>query len=566
MKYNSILPPMKRTGLILAGALLLTLYSSTTIAQDSRFYDYFTSRESIEKDGISLLVDVNLEIRRKKDPDGGYSNHFGSDNFTVSLTGLGTIVKGCQISYNGKIYSCAGELRPYFDAIQVTTLSMTVSIDGLKDCPQFSYAAWKMQPGYNTITRFCQQTSNLSITGINISSVSVSGIEALKAKIQELEAGKGDQEKVKDLLRDASIHINQGEHKKALTKYEEVLRIDPENHEAMINRDNIVAKIKHTESSRPAVASDKDNHEEVQQANGYNPYLHAGQLESEADALLKSGNAQGAAQKYAEANTVMYSEERARKLELVALHGIAAYTTEAFQLLSSAIDNAEKRLDPDGKFDWKFIGMTYETAIPSADGVVFSQPALDVQLSFLSFAFGVKFGYLNNQMQYFSVERINSWGQEERLSESVTLGSKGISLEVSVGFNIPVRNFSIRPMYGIMLLAPDNYSINRNENFLLEGFVPDFDTGKINRASLGFYYQIPGTRVGVGIQFNYLFQRRYHFGFDRDDQIELRYVGSDPDYQSSTAFYIANPKTNEEEGVKAFTTGVSFIFGISKKR
>lgn len=558
---------MKQTSVLFVSLLILIANSFTANAQDSRFYDYFTSRESIEKDGVSLLVDVDLEIRRKKDPDGNYSNYLGSDNFIVTLTGLNTLVNGCEIKYNGKIYPCTGDLRPYFDAIQVTAISMTVTVDGLKDCPQFSYAAWKMQPGYNTVTRFCQQTSSVSITDISISSVSISGIDELKARIKELEKVDGNQEKIKSLLNEASVHKNKNEFDLAIAKYEEVLRIDPENYEATINRNNILSSRKQSENKSNNGQSDKKNsQDEARNSSAYNPYTHAGQLEAEADALLKSGNAQAASQKYADANKVMYSEERAKKLELVALHGIAAYSTEAFQLLVNAIGEAERRLDPDGKFDWKFIGLTYETAIPNSDGVVFSQPALNVQLSFLSFAFGVTFGYMQNQMQYFAVERINSWGQEERLPETVTLGSKGINLEVSIGFNIPVKNFSIRPMYGIALLSSDNYSIERNDHFELKEFIPEFETGKLNRASLGLYYQIPHTYMGVGIHFNYLFQRRYHFGFDRDDHIELNYIGSNPDYQSSTAFYVANPRTNEKESVKAFTTGISFIFGISKKR
>lgn len=557
---------MRQLQLLLIGLMLLA-NAFTVSAQDSRFYDYFTNREYVEKDGVGLLVDVDIEIKRRKDPDGNYSTHFGSDNFTVTLKGLGTIVDRCQIVYNGKSYSCTDELRPYFDAIQVTALSMTVGVSGLKDCPQFSYAAWKMQPGYNTITRFCEQTGNLSITDISISSISVDGINELKAKIRELEKRDVNQEKIKTLLNEASVHKNTGELDQAIAKYEEVLKVDPENYEATVNRDNLLSKKKESEGKSNSGSSKKKNSSDnSQQANGYNPYTHAAQLEAEADALLKSGNAQAATQKYAEANKVMYSEDRAKKLELVAVQGIAAYTSEAFQLLTNAIDEAESRLDPEGIFDWKFIGLTYESAIPNASGTVFSQPALDIQLSFLSFAFGAKFGYVQNQMQYFKVERINSWGVDERLPEEVTLGSKGLNLELSIGFNIPIKNFSIRPMYGIAVLAPNNYSLERNDDFVLEGFVPDFDTGKLNRASLGLCYQIPNTRMGFEITFNYLFQRRYHFGFDRNDQIELKYVGSNPDYQASNAFYIANPRTNEEEDVKAFTTGISLIFGISKRR
>jgi len=315
---------------------------------------------------------------------------------------------------------------------------------------------------------------------------------------------------------------------------------------------------------------DKENSEKNSEANKDN-YKTAADAISRGDAYLKQGNYAMALREFELAQLSYqaagyYNQEVAQKISDVKMSQGATQLAQGLSELGDLMENTLKKMDPEGKFSWNFIGLNYETAIPNSNGIAYSQPALDIELSFLSFAFGVKFGYMQNEMQYFNVEHINYWGQEEHLPETITLASKGINVELLAGFNIPVKNFCIRPMYGISVLTSDAYSITRTEDFTLKSSIPDFKAGKVNRASLALYYQIPKTSIGVGLHFNYLFQNRYHFGFDKSEQIELNYIGNNPDYQNSSTFYVANPKTTEKESVNTFTTSISFIFGLKKKR
>ncbi|WP_461486783.1 hypothetical protein, partial [Pedobacter sp.] len=295
-----------------------------------------------------------------------------------------------------------------------------------------------------------------------------------------------------------------------------------------------------------------------------NNYKTAAEAISRGEAYLKQGNYAMALREFELAQLSYqaagyYNQEVAQKISDVKMTQGAAQLAQGLNELGDLLDNALAKMDPEGKFTANFLALTYETAFPSGGGAVFSQPSFDIQLSFLSLAFGAKFGYVQNEMQYFNVKMYDSWwGRDKILPETVTLGSKGLNLELLAGFNIPIKNFNIRPMYGISLLGPDTYYLTRNDDFKTENTFPDFKAAKVNRATLGLYYHFPKTSIGIGLHFNYLFQGRYDFG---NDQIELNYVGNNPDYTNTNSYFIASPKTTDKSSVNAFTTAISFIFG-----
>ncbi len=469
---------------------------------------------------------------------------FGSDNFRVTLHSYNVAISD-YISYQGATYNYTdfnGQLESYFNAIRVSSISATARVRGLDDCSIYSLAVWKEGEG---ITYFCKPSKgeNLYIDGFSISSISASGISALQQKIRELL--KEEKEKEEQLEREKQEQLEK-------EKQEQLEKEKPTEDKTKTDNSTGGGGSGKKEEQKADVKPTTDYSLAIGVAIAY---------EQEGDRLMQMGNATAALEQYKAAQNAFYSEERAKKIENAALTSGVTQLSQGLNELFEGMERTEKRMDPEGKFDWKFVGLTYESAL-SGNDLAFKQYALDIQLSFLSFAFGFKFGHATNELQQFDVSMVNWYNQTVQIPEKVTLSSTGLNMEVGVGFNIPVKNFSFRPMYGLSVLSGD-VAFKESNLFSLEDELSfSVDNERLNRYALGIYYKSPKTSVVLGVTVSYLTQRVYDID---TNEIELDYHGSNPDYQNANAFYITRPKA-DEFNVNALTGSFSFIFGISKKR
>lgn len=548
-----------------------------------------------QQNGLNFIVHPSLSIARVGGKEGPL---LGSDNYRVTLNDLlgfhvdtkaGIEYKGTRYGY----YDFDGALQSYFDNIRISSVSMTVYVQGLKDCKSFSQAVWR--PGEYQ-TKFCEPLKNeyLRIESFSVSSVSTSGVLELQRKIDELDKQKNAKEatekKVDDLTAQGWDAVNAKEWQKAISLFNQALALDDDNSNARNGLNHATSGLK-DETTKKTDASKTDEGKTTEQtkesdkkagggggggsgkktekkeenADNSSAYSVAPNLaaayEQAGDALLANGNVQGAVAKYNEAQKVYYSEARAKKIESIGLQQLATGLNE----LADAIDEAEKRLDPTGKFSWSFIGLTYETAVGSKP---FTQYTFDVNMSFLVFAFGLKFGHVTNEIQSYPISKRLFFGATEKIPESVVLQSKGIAMEGLIGLSIPIGkdggpHFSIRPMFGVSFFTNDP-EMKKHKDFTLTDGLEKAKAERLNRYVLGIYYQVPKTTIGIGLNLNYLSQNPHDIGsFFFTDGTELDYHGSNPDYQNATNFYFGKHK---EEKYKAFSAGLSFVFGISKKR
>lgn len=293
----------------------------------------------------------------------------------------------------------------------------------------------------------------------------------------------------------------------------------------------------------------------------------ASAYDQEGDQLLSSGNLTGALEKYNAAQKVFYSEERAKKIEKLATDGLANQLAQGLVGLAEGADRAEARMDPKGYFNWKCIGISYEKAIASSLAWNYNAYALDLNLNFLSFAGGLKFGYSTNMPVPYSIEMRNYYGQEVAIPEKFNVvREEGIFMEGSLGLNIPIGKdrppyFAIRPMYSWVLLSGDTY-FEENHDFQPadgSGFA-DFKIPNMQKASLAVFWQIPRTTIGLTLTLNYLMQKTESVV---GNTYELEYTGSDPEYSTASGFEMKNP---EKESYSQFSTGFSFIFGLPRRQ
>jgi tetratricopeptide (TPR) repeat protein len=566
---------MKKTKLRVA-LILLLFYTLSSKGQ---------SIITIVKEGITFTLMPSFEL---KDMGGG--NLFGSRNFQVTLHDINASQNG-TIVVDGRTYtyqSFGGLLQPYFDQVSVYAIDATVYINGLKDCPTISTLVWK--PGRSE-TRFCEplKDATATIQSVSVSEIAYHGIYQLRSKIYELlreeEAQKLKQQKINGLLNDGDSYFQGGRYQDAISKYSEVLRMDPENAQAFQQKSQAEAQLERTKAEEKKVQDENkpentegtsdgnqaqnESSEETQESADTSTDANSGSTidysasislavnyEIEGDQLLQQGNIQGALEKYNLAQAAFYSEDRAKKIQELSLQQAAAVIAMGIVNASEKIDAAEESADPEGVFRyWKFIGLNYETSLSKS----FAQPALDIQWSFLVLAVGLKFGYLTNAMQEYRVY-IEGY-QNAPIRDAVQLESKGINMEFSLGGNIPIKkHVNIRPMYGFTVLsAVDDFSVRPDKGFSLkQGQFLNIDEHKLSRYSLGIYYHFPKTKVGAGVKLSYVTQKPFDIN---SGEIKLTYFGKDPNYKGNS-FSIDKPL---ESNFTAFAADFSLIFGLARR-
>lgn len=213
--------------LLMAGSFLL--FSLFSTAQSFSI--------TLDQDGMQFYLTPRLALEEVLDKEGKNTNLLGSRLYRVSFQGfaLDPVKKLNGIDYKGTHYGYHdfdGALIPYFDKVEVTSVSMTVYVEGLKDCKLFSYAAW--QPG-NDERLFCEPLKDvkLRISDVKISSAGTSGVIDLQNKIRELERAKAQAEKnkqqVEALLELGDAHADNNRFADALSAYQKAAGLQPDN-------------------------------------------------------------------------------------------------------------------------------------------------------------------------------------------------------------------------------------------------------------------------------------------------------------------------------------------------
>lgn len=159
-------------------ALVLFL-SPAALAQNS--LRTYLSNNQLEQDGVLVNLSPHVEITL---PD-RTGTLFGSQNVNIEMLDFNAHV--AYIVVDGRTYyrnDFNGALRSMFDAIEINSLSMWITLNDVEDCPRHSFAAWGLQ---DTVSRFCQVTANRvpSVRAWGVSSASMSGVRALADEIEK---------------------------------------------------------------------------------------------------------------------------------------------------------------------------------------------------------------------------------------------------------------------------------------------------------------------------------------------------------------------------------------------
>lgn len=143
--------------------------------------------EAIEVDGITAVVSgfVALEVQS--------GQLMGSQNYRIVLSPVTSRVDNISgVRFNGKTYSemdFGGRLAQSFRNLSTGNMTIVATISGLKDssCHQFSVSGLN---GSRSTSYFCEPLPNQTprITSVDVRRVEVSGLSALKSRIQQLEA------------------------------------------------------------------------------------------------------------------------------------------------------------------------------------------------------------------------------------------------------------------------------------------------------------------------------------------------------------------------------------------
>jgi hypothetical protein len=173
-----------------AAAALLLAYAPLA-AQQTRTNSEWFGPTQIVKEGVTFSVQASVGVEWNPSAREGL---FGENNIHVTL-GIIRATHPSEILFNGKVYdqySFGGELRSYFNALQVDWLSMSTTLSGVRNCVPFSDAVWSRS---ETVTRFCGAGQNVGFSSYRISDIGVSGLNALREAIRRLEREEADKER-----------------------------------------------------------------------------------------------------------------------------------------------------------------------------------------------------------------------------------------------------------------------------------------------------------------------------------------------------------------------------------
>lgn len=161
---------------------LVLLLSTSALAQNS--VRTYLSNNQLEQDGVLVNLSPHVEISL---PDRS-GTLFGNENVNIEMLDFNAHV--AYIVVDGRTYyrnDFNGTLRSMFDAIEIRSLSMWITLNDVEDCVRHSFMSWGVG---HTESRFCQVTANRvpSVRAWGVSGASISGVWDLADEIRKRNA------------------------------------------------------------------------------------------------------------------------------------------------------------------------------------------------------------------------------------------------------------------------------------------------------------------------------------------------------------------------------------------
>lgn len=144
----------------------------------------------IEKYGLKFFVNGTYGLYKADNKAGGL---FGAENYIFKVEAFSGYKQGYSgVDYKGKHYQetdFGGALTSYFDAIKIENATWNANVSGFKDCKTF-YIQYGNAGSSHSI--FCTPLpdAKFSIDQVQVTDITVTGVDELTNKIDELEQQK----------------------------------------------------------------------------------------------------------------------------------------------------------------------------------------------------------------------------------------------------------------------------------------------------------------------------------------------------------------------------------------
>lgn len=234
-------------------------------------------------------------------------------------------------------------------------------------------------------------------------------------------------------------------------------------------------------------------------------YLSA-QLEAEGDRLEKMGSAfaLSAYEKYKQAYNLSPSQRVKEKMDAISAYFVVA---QGINKLGDGIANAIETIDPKKKTRFALAEFRYAGLFTSSKNSL-NQSGESPSLSTVGFlghrtclSLGVRFGYLVAPAMEYTVKNLQTG---TIINETMRVQQSAVTLGLSGGLNIPLRNLVISGLYSY------DFGFTVGEKILSPGFDYDSDASSkfvssypmMSTYSLGFNHVFPKAGIGWGVYYN----------------------------------------------------------------
>lgn len=247
-----------------------------------------------------------------------------------------------------------------------------------------------------------------------------------------------------------------------------------------------------TEKERIAEMTQKEN-----QANA---------LEAEGDRLEKMGSAFAisAYEKYKQAYNLYPTQRVKEKMDAISAYFVVA---QGINKLGDGVANAIETIDPQKKTRFALVEFRYAGLFTSNKSPL-NQSGESPSLSTVGFlghrtclSLGVRFGYLVAPAMEYTVKNLQTGAI---INETMRVQQSAVTLGLSGGLNIPLRNLVISGLYSY------DIGFTVGEKILSPGFDYDSDASSkfvssypmMSTYSIGFNHVFPKAGIGWGVYYN----------------------------------------------------------------
>lgn len=479
-----------------------------------------------QKNGVSIAISVWIEGYPATD-----ASLFGAATYKFEISTINAVITK-RIDYKGKTYYSTdfnSQLDGYFGRLEVTGITGSGYIDGLKDCKKFFFNG----QGEGSIhSIFCtpENGKKLQITGFDITDVRVTGISELQRKIDELEDALKKQEEQKKLGEEQKKKQTEG-----MTSTGQSATSPKKLEEKKLTTEE--------QAARTAIA-------------------RAQVFESEGDRLYDLGASYfpEALENYRKAQSIYQTERVKNKMDKI--DGLYSAAQGLNDLGNSTLDFLDN-IDPTNKFAWVHKYIRYERLLTDKKNLVNNltqdqEPsALVIGLGghsdFIAMDFNLgRFQSISYPRQIFG--NYNGNADDYYLSESAEIRNTGLITSGAIGFYLPGLVFG-RSLQGVEAYA--QVGVDALWGFSSQFKATDFSISESSwdlkistRKILGLNYRKPGSKIGFGLTYNMVRV------IDSEDKgtIQLNYKGGNYNYDS---YWLSNPKTIFRYNI------ISFVFLFS---